>query len=223
MTQGGTKRSRTKKTTATKGKRTRAKKEEAVEVLEDSPEPQVEQAPPTPPPKATRGRKRASDPIEDSVLTAAEVPAAKKRATRTRKANVADTSVVEQAPDLEMSDIDPAPKSKAKGKKAKSTATRKTRKASIASTISNLSFQGDAAHMMDDEELDRQLQADLDRPLSDDENIAADSDSDRKNLPSKQKSKKVSIPKKKSVGQVEASDDHAMFEPQPHIDAAVVE
>ncbi|KAK6957548.1 hypothetical protein Daesc_000335 [Daldinia eschscholtzii] len=223
MTQGGTKRSRTKKTTATKGKRTRAKKEEAVEVLEDSPEPQVEQAPPTPPPKATRGRKRASDPIEDSVLTAAEVPAAKKRATRTRKANVADTSVVEQAPDLEMSDIDPAPKSKAKGKKAKSTTTRKTRKASTASTISNLSFQGDAAHMMDDEELDRQLQADLDRPLSDDENIAADSDSDRKNLPSKQKSKKVSIPKKKSVGQVEASDDHAMFEPQPHIDEAVVE
>ncbi|OTB12679.1 hypothetical protein K445DRAFT_378354 [Daldinia sp. EC12] len=223
MTQGGTKRSRTKKTTATKGKRTRAKKEEAVEVLEDSPEPQVEQAPPTPPPKATRGRKRASDPIEDSVLTAAEVPAAKKRATRTRKANIADTSVVEQAPDLEMSDIDPAPKSKAKGKKAKSTATRKTRKASTASTISNLSFQGDAAHMMDDEELDRQLQADLDRPLSDDENIAADSDSDRKNLPSKQKSKKISIPKKKSVGQAEASDDHAMFEPQPHIDEAVVE
>ncbi|KAI1481926.1 hypothetical protein F4774DRAFT_372582 [Daldinia eschscholtzii] len=223
MTQGGTKRSRTKKTTATKGKRTRAKKEEAVEVLEDSPEPQVEQAPPTPPPKATRGRKRASDPIEDSVLTAAEVPAAKKRATRTRKANIADTSVVEQAPDLEMSDIDPAPKSKAKGKKAKLTATRKARKASTASTISNLSFQGDAAHMMDDEELDRQLQADLDRPLSDDENIAADSDSDRKNLPSKQKSKKISIPKKKSVGQAEASDDHAMFEPQPHIDEAVVE
>ncbi|KAI1470310.1 uncharacterized protein F4812DRAFT_260472 [Daldinia caldariorum] len=223
MTQGGTKRGRTKKTTATKGKRTRAKKEEAVEVLEDSPEPQIEQAPPSPPPKATRGRKRASELVEDSVLTTAELPAAKKRATRTRKANVADTSVIDQAPDHEMSDLDPVPKSKAKGKKARSTTTRKARKASTASTISNVSLHEDAAHIMDDDELDRQLQADFDRPLSDDENIAADSDSDRKNIPSKQKTKKVSVSKKDSIGQAEASDDHAMFDPQPHVDEVAVE
>ncbi|KAI1660940.1 hypothetical protein F4813DRAFT_268600 [Daldinia decipiens] len=224
MTQGGTKRGRAKKTTASKGKRTRAKKEEVVEVLEDSPEPQEELVFPMPPPKATRGRKRASDPLEDSELTTADVPAAKKRATRTRKASIAEASVIEQEPDQEMSDIDPAPKSKAKGKKPRSTITRKTRKASTASTISNISLQGDAAHMMDDEELDRQLQADLDRPLSDDENIAADSDSDRKKVPPKHKSKKAAVQKKDPASQGEVSGDHAMFDPQPpHIDEAVVE
>ncbi|KAI0111508.1 hypothetical protein F4814DRAFT_422689 [Daldinia grandis] len=224
MTQGGTKRSRAKKTTAAKSKRTRAKKEEVVEVLEDSPEPQEELAPPTPPPKATRGRKRASDPLEDSELTLADVPAAKKRATRTRKANVAEASLIEQEPDQEMSDIDPASKAKAKGKKARSTITRKTRKASTASTISNISLQGDTVHMIDDEELDRQLQADLDRPLSDDENIAADSDSDRKKAPPKHKNKKAAFQENSPASQGETSNDHAMFDPQPpHIDEVVVE
>ncbi|KAI8964428.1 hypothetical protein F5Y11DRAFT_316293 [Daldinia sp. FL1419] len=224
MTQGGTKRSRTKKTTTTKNKRTRAKKEEAVEVLEDLPEPQEEIAPPTPPPKAPRGRKRASDPLEDSVLTTAEIPAAKKRATRTRKANVAETPVIEQEPDQEMTDVDPAPKPKAKGRKAKSTTTRKNRKGSTASTISNISLHGDTTHMIDDEELERQLQADFDRPLSDDGNFAADSDSGQKQAPSKQKSKKAAVQKKSTSSQRETLSDHAMFDPQPHhIDEAVVE
>ncbi|KAI0830997.1 hypothetical protein F5Y06DRAFT_281677 [Hypoxylon sp. FL0890] len=222
MTQGGTKRSRAKKGTAGKGKKTRAKKEEPVEVLEDEPEAH-EEVPPPPPPKPTRGRKRASDPLEDSALTTAEAPAPKKRATRTRKTNTADVSVVEPEPDQEMPDADAAPKSKARGKKGKSTATRSKRKISAASTVSTTSQQEDAAHMLDDEELDRQLQADLDRPLSDDENIAADSDSGRKKAPAKPKGKKAATKKSIALDQ-EEPNDHAMFDPEPpRIDEAVVD
>ncbi|KAI0387944.1 hypothetical protein F5Y04DRAFT_241365 [Hypomontagnella monticulosa] len=224
MTQGGTKRAKAKKGTTAKGKKTRAKKDEAVEVLEDAPEVDEEPAPPPPPPKPARGRKRASDTIEDSVLTAAEAPAAKKRATRMRKTNNTEASVIEPEPDHEMPDVDPAPKPKAKAKKGRSTNTRNTRKVSAASTMSTTSLQSDAAHMLDDEELDRQLQADLDRPLSDDENIAADSDSDRKKAPAKQKSKKAATKKGAATSQVETSDDHAMFDPAPpQIDEAAVD
>ncbi|KAI1134416.1 hypothetical protein F5Y05DRAFT_398741 [Hypoxylon sp. FL0543] len=222
MTQGGTKRSRAKKGTATKGKKTRAKKEEPVEVLED--EPEAQEIPPPPPPKPTRGRKRASDSLEDSALTTADAPAPKKRrATRTRKTNATDVSVVEQEPDHETTDVEVAPKPKARGKKGRSTTARNRRKVSAASTVSTTSHQEDAAHMMDDEELDRQLQADLDRPLSDDENIAADSDSDRNKAPAKPKGKKAAT-KKSIAPHQEETNDHAMFDPEPpRIDEAVVE
>ncbi|KAI1208428.1 uncharacterized protein F4807DRAFT_152028 [Annulohypoxylon truncatum] len=223
MTQGGTKRSRAKKGTAVKGKKTRAKKEAPVEVLED--EPEVEQElPPPPPPKPTRGRKRASDTLDDSVLTTAEAPATKKRATRARKRNTADASVIDQDHDLEMVDANPAPKSKAKGRKGKATTIRKGRNLSEASTISTTSQQEDAAHVMDDEELDRQLEADFDRPLSDDENIAADSDSDRKRAPVKSKGKKATTKKAATANHDEARNDHAMFDPEPPtIDEGVVD
>lgn len=227
MTQGGTKRSRAKKGTTAKGKKTRAKKEEPIEVLEDEPEVQEEvqeEVPPPPPPKATRGRKRGSDTLEDSALTAAEAPAPKKRATRSRKTNTTDPSVVEQELDHEMPDVDAAPKSKAKGKKSRSTATRNTRKVSTASTVSIASYQDDVAHMLDDEELDRQLQADLDRPLSDDENIAADSDSDRKKAPAKPKGKKAATKKGVVADREDELDDHAMFDPEPpRIDEAAID
>ncbi|KAI1416865.1 hypothetical protein F5Y13DRAFT_204258 [Hypoxylon sp. FL1857] len=223
MTQGGTKRSRAKKGTAAKGKKTRAKKEEPVEVLEDEPEVQ-EEVPPPPPPKPSRGRKRGSDTVEDSALIEAEAPAAKKRTTRTRKTNTADASIIDQEPDQEMPDVNAAPKSKAKGRKGKSTTARNTRKVSTASTMSTTSYHEDAAHMLDDEELDRQLQADFDRPLSDDENIAADSDSDRKKAPAKPKGKKAAAKKGAVADHNEEPNDHAMFDPEPpRIDEAVVD
>ncbi|KAI0432800.1 hypothetical protein F5Y09DRAFT_300933 [Xylaria sp. FL1042] len=101
MTQGGTKRPRAKKATASKAKKPRAKKEEVVEVLEDPPEepqPENEDVPPQEeeplqtetekvPQKPARGRKRTSAAVEDSVLSTAEAPPAKKRATRGRVAS----------------------------------------------------------------------------------------------------------------------------------------
>ncbi|KAI1177894.1 hypothetical protein F4777DRAFT_586925 [Nemania sp. FL0916] len=87
MTQGGTKRPRAKKATTSKGKKSRAKKEEVVEILEDPPEdiqPEIEEE--TVEQKPVRGRKRTSAAVEDSILTT-EAPAPKKRATRGRVAS----------------------------------------------------------------------------------------------------------------------------------------
>ncbi|KAI1081777.1 hypothetical protein F5B20DRAFT_57331 [Whalleya microplaca] len=221
MTQGGTKRGRAKKGTTAKGKKSRAKKDEVVEVLEDPPEVQEEQPPPPPPPpKPTRGRKRASD---DTMLSAAEVPAPKKRATRGRRSNTVDNSVVEPHTDVEMDDDKPAPPRKTRGRKGSSTSTRKGRNTSTASTASISSLHGDTEHLLDDEELDRQLQADFDRPLSEDENIAADSDSERKKVPVKTKGKKATK-KGAKAEQYEPVDDHAMFDPAPaEVDEAAVD
>lgn len=112
MTQGGTKRPRAKKAIASKGKKTRAKKEEVVEVLEDPPEdvqPEYQEEPPhieaeEAAPKPARGRKRASPAVEDSVLTNAEAPAAKKRATRGRV-----VSAKAEKPDTDHAMFDPVP------------------------------------------------------------------------------------------------------------------
>ncbi|KAI1420794.1 hypothetical protein F5Y12DRAFT_771330 [Xylaria sp. FL1777] len=118
MTQGGTKRPRTKKATASKGKKSRSKKEEVVEVLEDPPEepqpanedvlPQEEQSlaieTEKPSRKPARSRKRASAAVEDSVLTTAEAPAPKKRATRGKV-----VSAKAEQPDTNPTMFDPAP------------------------------------------------------------------------------------------------------------------
>lgn len=211
-TAGGTKKGRAKKTTtATKAKKPRGKKAEPVEVLED----QEDDEPPPPPPKPARGRKRASDAMEDdSVLTNAEAPAPKKRATRGRPSKSNDASVIEPQPVEDMRDASPEPPAKTTKKKG-TRASKGTRKVSTASTVSNDSFHNAAEDFPDDEELDRQLQADLDRPLSDDEMITADSDSERKKAPAKGKGKKTSTKKAAPVAEEYTSDDHAMFEPAP--------
>ncbi|KAI1497236.1 hypothetical protein F5X99DRAFT_28714 [Biscogniauxia marginata] len=221
MTQGGTKRGRAKKGTAAKGKKTRARKDEAVEVLEDPPEPQEDAHPP---PKPTRGRKRASDSIEDSVLTAAEAPAPKKRAGRGRRSNTVDTSIIDQQPNADMTDEEPAslPKARGRGKAKTKSNTRNTRIVSAASTVSTTSVATEDEHMMDDDELDRQLQADMDRPLSDDESIAADSDSGRRSDPTRPKSNNAAT--SSSPKQEEPRSDHAMFDPAPpEVDETVVD
>ncbi|GAW10799.1 hypothetical protein ANO14919_001340 [Xylariales sp. No.14919] len=118
MTQGGTKRPRAKKAATSKGKKSRAKKEEVVEVLEDPPEdaqpeneamlPQEEAPLQTEtekvPRKPARGRKRTSTAVEDSVLTTAEAPAPKKRATRGRV-----VSAKAEQPSSDHAIFDPAP------------------------------------------------------------------------------------------------------------------
>lgn len=112
MTQGGTKRPRAKKATTAKGKKSRAKKDEVIEVLEDPPEDTQpenhEEPPPTETevvgPKRARGRKRKSDAVEDSVLSAAEAPAPKKRAAR---GNRVSTKPEQQITDHAM--FDPKP------------------------------------------------------------------------------------------------------------------
>ncbi|KAI0905265.1 hypothetical protein F4823DRAFT_566945 [Ustulina deusta] len=101
MTQGGTKRPRAKKGTTAKGKKSRAKKEDVVKVLEDpaeDPQPENEDVlleeeeslqmeAQKVSRKPARGHKRTSAAVEDSVLNTTEAPAPKKRATRGRVAS----------------------------------------------------------------------------------------------------------------------------------------
>lgn len=116
MTQGGTKRPRGRKATA-KGKRSRPKKEEVVEVLEDPPEDTQlenhEEPLPTEAevvvPKPARGRKRKSDTIEDSVLSTVEAPAPKKRAARgnrVSKQNVDHAMFDPKPPEIDHAEIE---------------------------------------------------------------------------------------------------------------------
>ncbi|KAK8119382.1 uncharacterized protein PG998_004008 [Apiospora kogelbergensis] len=213
VTAGGTKKPRAKKATTARAKKTRVKKDEHIEVLEDPPEDEI---PPPPPPKPTRGRKRASDSVDDSVLTNAEAPAPKKRVTRTRQSNNVETSVVESHADQSMADAFPAPPAKTTQKKARASRAKNTRKLSTASTVSAVSIP-DEAEVPNDEEIDRQLQEDLDRQLSEDEAIAADSDSGRRKAPAaKSKAKKAPAKKKSTASNNEQPlSDHAMFDPTP--------
>ncbi|KAK8042468.1 AT hook domain-containing protein [Apiospora phragmitis] len=211
ITAGGTKKTRAKKATTARAKKGRAKKEEPIEVLEDPPEDEIS----SPPPKPIRGRKRASDSVDDSVMTNAEAPVPKKRATRARQSNNVEASVVESSADQKYGRLFPRSFSKDHPEEGASVKTRNTRKMSTASTASAVSIP-DEAEIPDDAEIDRQLQADLDRQLSDDEVIAADSDSERRKAPAaKGKAKKAAPKKKSTTANKEPLGDHAMFDPTP--------
>lgn len=170
-----------KKAATSRPRKTRAKKNDVVEVHEDGPEPerqQDEDAVPAPPSKPARGQKRASDELEDFALTNAEAPVAKKRATKARKVRGSNATEVSMA-DTEMTDVpEPVKKSAAKKTTRKASGSRKvsgrsTRKGSVSTVASTAS---PPPQMPDDDELDRQLQADLDRPLDEDEDIPMDAD-----------------------------------------------
>lgn len=219
MTQGGTKKAARgrKAATTAKARKTRAKKEEAVEILED--EQDTEAAPP-PPPKATRGRKRGSDAVEDPEMTKAEAPAPKKRATRGKVSEAVGESA-KAAEDADPADAPAPPAEQPVGKKKGRASTTKatTRKASATSLKAKASTASLRAQAQDDDqELERQLQADLERPLTDEEYLTADSESERKKAaPAPTKGKKAVIPRK-PVGksqEVQSEDDYAMFNPAP--------
>jgi hypothetical protein len=159
-TQGGKRMTKGKKTTASKGRKTKAKKSEAVEVApsrepeDDDFEVKVDLAP-----KSTRGRKRKSEDTIDSTEASieAEAPPPKRRATRTR-ASVAtnDTVIGPDESTLAGDASQPALIGREKGRQS-------TRKASAASVAS---LRGPIPN---DSELDAALEADLDRPLTDNE------------------------------------------------------
>ncbi|KLU91033.1 hypothetical protein MAPG_09558 [Magnaporthiopsis poae ATCC 64411] len=220
VTTASKKTTRTRKAPASKGRKTKAKKDEPVEIHEDADTHDADMPPP-PPPKPARGRKRASDAVEDPVLTNAEAPAPKKRATKTRGSQNPDASVVTIASqaDVEMVDADVRPKAAATKKRAGTTAKTKSRKASATSVVSTTSAVSLHNDEMVDAEIDRQLQADLDRPMTDEEELAGDSGSESKKAPAaapKARGKKATAkkaPVRKS--QDEANADYAMFDPAP--------
>ncbi|KAK3987194.1 hypothetical protein QBC44DRAFT_128143 [Cladorrhinum sp. PSN332] len=207
MTQGAKKTTKGRKATAAKGRKTKAKKNEPIEVLED--EPEVEEAAPAPVPKPSRGRKRGSDTMEDSEATTnSEAPAPKKRATRAKSVAPSQDTEMVDAPAKE-----PATKKKGRGSTAKT-----SHKASQTSVKSQASAAPEAPAVPDDDEIDRQLQADLDRYDSEDDAIAADPETEkqRAQAPAKGRPKKSVAPRKASLqSQKELSANYAMFDPTP--------
>lgn len=151
-------------------KNTRARKAEPVDV-EDN-----EAPPPPPPAKSTRGRKRTSDEISQDEhergareSTVKPEPPPKRRATRNRDSNSQQISypAISESADSTVMEIDSVAITKpARGGRKR--ASSRTRKVSTASTASKASLR---SKMPDVAEIDAALEADLDRPLSDEEDI----------------------------------------------------
>jgi hypothetical protein len=155
-----------------KGRKTKTKKDQSVEVSVDM-EPEdadfevkVEQL------KTTRGKKRTSDEIyETSTPIDVQPPPAKRRGTRNTRGSVAAVND-SSAPSYTEKDVDaimtpadeiaPAPNRK----KGRPSNARTQRNVSSASTASKASLR---MAVPADDEIDRALQADLERPLTDDE------------------------------------------------------
>jgi hypothetical protein len=177
-----------KKATTTRGKNTRAKRNEPTELSsfvepeDDSFDVKVLEKPT----RATRGKKRSSAEMDadghkgerqGSMDTVTEAPPAKRR-TRTRSSLAQTQNFPLTAPavapqDVVMTGADDATHAAAKrggkGKRTRnSNAKPRGRKVSAASTASMASMRMEV-DVPDDDELDRALEADLDRPLTDDE------------------------------------------------------
>ncbi|KAL2061032.1 hypothetical protein VTL71DRAFT_9084 [Oculimacula yallundae] len=183
-----------KKAPAAKGRKTRAKKSEPVEVVE-APEPEdadfdvkvdVEVAP-----KPTRGRKRKSEEqTEAAHIVDAAPPPAKRRATRTRGSTAVNDSIMSL-------DEQPAERTKPVGRKGRP--SRKVSTASVAPT---------RAPALDDDEIDKALEADLERPLTEDEGEPA----------------AILPPKRGTRASKVTKTDHHMFDATPiEIDEAAID
>ncbi|KAI9158275.1 Protein bir1 [Paramyrothecium foliicola] len=210
VTQGG-KKTKAKKPAASRAKKGKTKKEESEELVETST--QIDEQPQ----KTARGKKRASDAVEDSVIGSTEAPTSKRRATRPR-GHAAETSTVMEFDDAEMSD-DMATKKAVPAKKNQATDTeRSIRQASTTSELSatsGSSQRGPPGTFPDDDEIERQLQADLDRQMSEDEeaNFVVHDESIQSNVEMTQ-----------SHDAPRQSTDYEMFDPSPQeVDEADVD
>ncbi|KAG9231478.1 hypothetical protein BJ875DRAFT_117587 [Amylocarpus encephaloides] len=170
-----------------RGRATRAKKPEPVEVMSDAePEPTEVETKVKAPPKATKGRKRKSEEIEESIptITDAGPPPAKRRTTRTRGSVAPDN-------DVPMADDGSSRLASHPSGKKKRGSTRSTRKTYNASKVPL------SRDYVNDDELDAALEADLERPLSDDEVQPV--------------TRILPPPKKSSKSELPPYTDHVMF------------
>lgn len=210
-----------KATNSIRAAKTRTQKDETVEIHEDEPEAEAG-LPPAPLPQNTRGRKRASEEVEDSMDTNNEAPPPKKRITKTRKRRGSDATEASQADTEILDELEIVKKPAAKGKRKASGARKASgtrgRKPSGSTTGSHTTPASNASpppQIPDDEEIDRQLQADLERPLTDEEDILADPVTEkgaagRRSMEAVKPSIEVDNPFSQT-----AKADFAMFDPSP--------
>jgi hypothetical protein len=201
-TQGG-KKTKARKAT-TKGRKTKAKKEAPVEDVEASIE---EEAPAT---KPARGKKRDSTAVEDASSMAMSPPG-KKRATRKRGSASVNESTLQHDESVDVTEVAASKKGgkKKTTRKASAKSSRTVSSGSATSEVVTTSYEATPGTFPDDDEIERQLEADLERQLTEDEEITADSDSERR------QSKKEKGAKTAKAEQHEYSRDYAMLNPEP--------
>lgn len=173
-----------------RGKNTRAKK--ADPVLVDTVDPEMDVTP-QPLPKATRGKKRTSDEISQDDYdrraresTVKPEPPPKRRATRSRDSSAQQVSYPSLAENTsEPLDVEEIAAKPALGSRKRSSS--RTRKVSTASTASKASLR---SIVPDEAEIDAALEAELDKPLSDEEDGKGELNVPAEDLPSKPQPKK---------------------------------
>ncbi|KAI9762589.1 MAG: hypothetical protein M1840_001215 [Geoglossum simile] len=170
-----------KKYGAGKGKNVRGRKDEPVELSSFiEPEDDSFDVKVSKPARATRGKKRTSVEMDagehngerqGSVDTITQAPPAKRRMTRNSLAQAQNIPTPTPRDGVSIPDTNnPAPTTKKGGRSKKSrnsTAKPRGRKISTASTASKASMRMEI-DIPNDDEIDRALEADLDRPLTDD-------------------------------------------------------
>ncbi|KAL5608161.1 hypothetical protein FOBRF1_008658 [Fusarium oxysporum] len=202
-TQGG-KKTKARKAT-TKGRKAKAKKEAPVEDVEASIE--EEEAPVT---KPARGQKRDSAAVEDASSMAMSPPG-KKRATRKRGSASVNESTLQHDESVDVTEVSVSKKGgkKKTTRKASAKSSRTVSSGSATSEVVTTGYEATPGTFPDDDEIERQLEADLERQLTEDEEITADSDSERR------QSKKEKGEKAAKAEQHEYSRDYAMLNPEP--------
>ncbi|KAM0239159.1 hypothetical protein ACHAPO_003129 [Fusarium lateritium] len=195
----GGKKTKARKTTA-KGRKTKAKKDTPVEDAEVSLQDEE-------PSKLSRGRKRDSSAVEDVSMAVSDAPPGKRRVMRA----VNDSTVV-QDEDSDMAEA-PAPKKGNKKKTTRKPAAKSSHDVSTASVTEEVvatGYEATPGTFPDDDEIERQLEADLENQLTEDEELTFDSDSERRQK--KESMSKTSLAK---AEQQEYSRDYAMLNPEP--------
>ncbi|KFA48686.1 hypothetical protein S40293_08516 [Stachybotrys chartarum IBT 40293] len=166
MTQAG-KKTKAKKATAPKGRKTKAKKGEPADVPDATHYEADEEETTT----KKRTKKRGSEAIEESLAIATEAPAPKRRANRNHGSTGIESSIVSASADVDMVDV-PAGQKSPMHKYGLPANDKQPQKAAAASKISSTftsSPQAPGTDFPDDDEIERQLQADLDRQFTDEE------------------------------------------------------
>ncbi|KAG5981122.1 hypothetical protein E4U55_003258 [Claviceps digitariae] len=206
---------RKKKAASTKagGKTTKSKKSRDVEEEEEEEEDDLEMedqekdneavheevhVQPKPTAKPARGKKRASDAMDDSIVLLSEAPVPKKRVAASR-----DTT------QMDRSTLTPEDNKVVTASKAAGRARRSSARSSGKQSASLASLRAAPKYLSDDEEIERQLEAELDKFTTDDE---IDQDSDAVRRTANYKTKKNNNKKKAGPGTAKLQD-YAMFDP----------
>ncbi|KAG6004050.1 hypothetical protein E4U21_001446 [Claviceps maximensis] len=187
-----------------KSKKSRIVEQEEERGEEDVEEEAVQEAVPVqskPTTQPVRGKKRASGAMEDSIISLSEAPLPKKRAAASRDTSRMDRSTTTP----EDNEIVAAPKAAGRARSSSARSSGK-QSASLASLRAAPEYFSD-----DDEEIERQLEADLDRFTTDDE-IVQDSDSERRTAKNKTDTKNKRNKKNTTSGTTQFQD-YAMFDP----------